>query len=129
MKSFEAVTGPKTDKWLAKTIGVLVTAIGVTLLLSQRRGKVSEDAATLGVATAVGLIGMEVFYTAAGRISKVYLGDAAVEAGLAAGWIAAGIPLSSRQVSRQVRSLRRSSRPIVRQIPGGAREAIRRVAY
>jgi hypothetical protein len=27
-RSFEAVTGPKTDYWLVRTVGVLVAAIG-----------------------------------------------------------------------------------------------------
>lgn len=32
MRTFERVTGPKTDKWLVKTAGVLITAIGGALM-------------------------------------------------------------------------------------------------
>ena len=38
MRSFLAVTGPKTDLWLVETVGVLVAAIGAGLLLSAARG-------------------------------------------------------------------------------------------
>ncbi len=36
MDSFERVTGAKTDKWLVKTVGVLVAAIGGSLMVAAR---------------------------------------------------------------------------------------------
>jgi protein-S-isoprenylcysteine O-methyltransferase Ste14 len=37
IKTFEKLTGPKTDKWLVKTVGVVVTVIGSVLMLAQSR--------------------------------------------------------------------------------------------
>ena len=76
MRSFEAVTGPKREDWLVKTVGVLVTAIAGTLLV----------AALLAVSSAVGLGAIDVLYAARGRIARIYLADAVVEAALLALW-------------------------------------------
>jgi hypothetical protein len=35
-RTFERITGPKTDFWLAQTVGVLVGSIGGTLVLAHR---------------------------------------------------------------------------------------------
>jgi len=32
MRSFEAITGPKADKWVVRTVAVLVTVIGGVLV-------------------------------------------------------------------------------------------------
>jgi hypothetical protein len=79
MRSFEAVTGPKHDKWLVKTVGTLVTTIGSTLLLSAFREPFSEAARFLGVSSAVALTGIDTIYATKGTIPKIYLADAAAE--------------------------------------------------
>ena len=85
MRSFEAVTGPKRDKWLVKTVGALITAIGSTLLFSAAREPGSETARNLGISTALALIGIDSIYSIRGTIPKIYLMDAAVEAAIVAG--------------------------------------------
>ena len=85
MRSFEAVTGPKRDKWLVKTVGALITAIGSTLLFSAAREPESETARNLGISTALALIAIDSIYSIRGTIPKIYLMDAAVEAALMAG--------------------------------------------
>lgn len=60
--TFQKVTGPKTDLWLVKTVGVIGAVLGVS-----------------------GLAAVDVFYVAKGRISPVYLLDAAAELALAGG--------------------------------------------
>jgi hypothetical protein len=40
MRTFEAVTGPKTDRWLVKTMGVLIAVIGAVLVLAGIRGHI-----------------------------------------------------------------------------------------
>ena len=35
--SFELVTGPKTDDWLVRMVGLLVVLIGVTLAVAEAR--------------------------------------------------------------------------------------------
>jgi len=89
IRSFEAITGPKADRWLVKTVGVLVIAIGVTLLRTARRSRPMPDVALLGAGTAAGLAAIDVAYVAKGRISRVYLLDAAAEAALVAAWVVA----------------------------------------
>jgi hypothetical protein len=85
MRSFEMVTGPKRDKWLVKTVGALITAIGSTLLFSAAREPESETARNLGISTALALIGIDSIYSIRGTISKIYLMDAAVEAAIVGG--------------------------------------------
>ncbi|MGI9180351.1 MAG: hypothetical protein ACR2H9_07630 [Longimicrobiaceae bacterium] len=89
MRSFEQVTGPKTDDWLVKTVGGLIAVLGGTLLTSALRDAPSRDLATVAVGSAAALTAVDVIYVAQGRISRIYLLDAAVESALIAGWIAA----------------------------------------
>src|SRR5688500_905278 len=39
-RSFERVTGPKADFWLAQTVGILVAGVGSTILQAKRRGRI-----------------------------------------------------------------------------------------
>jgi hypothetical protein len=87
MRSFEAVSGPKTDKWLVRTVSGLLITIGV----EQFRGAPSAEGAAaakrLGIGTAVTLTAIDLVYVAKGRISKIYLLDAAVELLIIRGWL------------------------------------------
>ena len=53
MRSFERVTGPKTDTWLVRTVGVLVTVIGGVLAASGLRRRVTAETAALAAALVV----------------------------------------------------------------------------
>jgi hypothetical protein len=86
MRSFERVTGPKRDHWLVKTVGVLVTAVGMTLVRAGGRGRVHPDVAFLGGLSALALATIDVVYVARRRISRVYLLDAVPELMLVAWW-------------------------------------------
>jgi hypothetical protein len=85
IRTFEAVTGPKVDRWLVKTVGVLVAVIGSALLIDARRPSAGSRA--LGIGSAIGLGGVDVVYAARGRIAKVYLLDALLEALLVGVWL------------------------------------------
>jgi hypothetical protein len=87
--SFQVITGPKTDLWLVKTVGVLVTVIGAVLLVAGRRRRITEEIVLLAAGSALGLAGIDLVYALSGRISAVYLADAGVEIGLAALWLVA----------------------------------------
>lgn len=87
MRTFEAVTGPKVDRWLVKTTGLLIAVVGTTLLISGRKRRVPPEIALLGGGGAAALGTCSLVYALRGRISRVYLLDAAVEFGLAAAWI------------------------------------------
>ena len=79
MSSFEAITGPKVDDWLVKMVGLLAAVIGGTLTLASQRAQRSLEILWLAVASAVAFTVIDVWYALAGRISPIYLGDAAVE--------------------------------------------------
>ena len=87
-RSFERVTGPKTDFWLAQTVGLTVTAIGIGLAHAvSRRRRVPPELRTVAATSAVGLALVDCSFVARGQISKIYLADAAVEVALVAGWL------------------------------------------
>ncbi|MFL5242430.1 MAG: hypothetical protein ACJ8FY_10015 [Gemmataceae bacterium] len=98
IETFQWVTGPKTDNlptgresdhWLVMTVGVLVTAIGLTLLVGAwRRGRASE-LAILALASALGLTAIDVIYVIREVIPPIYLADAAAESILIAVWVVA----------------------------------------
>jgi hypothetical protein len=113
MKSFLAVTGPKTDLWLVQTVGSLIAVIGVALLIARRRargGGVSAEAAFLAIAGAAALAAVDVTFVSLRMISPVYLLDAAAEAVIILMWAAVLIlgargrdrTLSQRHLARQV---------------------------
>jgi hypothetical protein len=87
LRSFERVTGPKREKWLVKTVGGLIACVGGALLAAGLRRRVTPEMAALGAGTAAFLGGVDVVYTARGRLRPVYLADAAAEAVLVAGWL------------------------------------------
>ena len=84
--SFQLVTGPKTDLWLVRTVGVLVAIIGAVLLQAARRRRITPETVLLAVGSALGLTAIDVIYVTSRIISPIYLADAAVELGLVAGW-------------------------------------------
>jgi hypothetical protein len=84
--SFQIVTGPKTDLWLVRTVGILVTVIGAVLIAASRTRRVSLEIVMLAVGSALGLAAIDLRYALAGRISAVYLADAAVEIALSLLW-------------------------------------------
>ncbi len=87
MRTFEAVTGPKRDHWLVKTVGLLAAVIGSVLLSGARRP--DRQTALLGASSAAAFATVDVVYVARGRISRVYLLDALLELAFVAGWLAA----------------------------------------
>ncbi|WP_077490678.1 hypothetical protein [Sinomonas mesophila] len=87
MRSFEAVSGPKTDTWLVRAAGLLIAVIGYAQLRAKETPESLEQARRLGTGTAGALGSIDVFYALRGRISKVFLLDAAVEAAFLARWL------------------------------------------
>jgi hypothetical protein len=70
-------------------VGGLVAVIGGALVSAGLRRRVTPEMTAIGAGTAAVLAGIDVVYAARGRISPVYLGDAAAEALLIAGWASA----------------------------------------
>lgn len=86
MRAFEAITGPKTDHWLVKTVGLL--ALGSGALLGREAARPRPDP-VLGIAAAVPFALASGWYGGTGRISRVYLADAALEGAFALAWLVA----------------------------------------
>ncbi|MEE2523488.1 hypothetical protein V1639_15685 [Pseudarthrobacter sp. J75] len=89
MRSFEAVTGAKTDKWLVRTVSGLLITIGAAQLRAAGTPGGADQARLLGIGTAATLTAIDLTYVAKGRISKIYLLDAAVELLLIRSWLRA----------------------------------------
>lgn len=83
LRSFEAVTSPKTDDWLVHTVGLLAAAIGGSLGTAVIRGETQAAAvSSLAMASAFAFAAIDLWYGLSGRIPPIYLADAAVEVGL-----------------------------------------------
>ncbi|MGF9753758.1 hypothetical protein AAII07_01020 [Microvirga sp. 0TCS3.31] len=90
-RSFEAVFGPKSDRWLMYTVAGLLISVGYT----QLRASTPEDwlhARRVGVLTASTLLLIDVVHVPRGVIRKTYLLDAVAEAALIAGWASVSPP-------------------------------------
>jgi hypothetical protein len=84
--SFQMVTGPKTDLWLVRTVGVLITVIAVVLLFAAWRRQTTVEVALLAVGSALALTAIDVIYVALQVIAPIYLLDAVAELVLVACW-------------------------------------------
>lgn len=84
--SFEAVTGPKVDRWLVKTVGALVLVVGAVLGIAARRASRAPEVVALATGSAAALATVDVVYVIKRRISPVYLLDALAEGVLIVLW-------------------------------------------
>ena len=82
--SFEAITGPKTDFWLVRTVGGLAAVCGVVLGVSVVRGRQQPEIQLLAAAQALVFVAADVF--AATSQSRVYLGDVVGQAACVPAW-------------------------------------------
>jgi hypothetical protein len=85
-RSFEKVFGPKTDRWLVKTVSGLLVVNGLTQLTTASAPSSVRQARRLGSGTAAVLASIDLLYVSTGRISKMYLVDAVVEVGWLLAW-------------------------------------------
>jgi hypothetical protein len=72
-RSFEAVTGPKADFWLVRTVGGLAVATGVSLGVAAIRGRRPPEAVALAIST--GVVFGVADLRAARTESLIYLAD------------------------------------------------------
>ena len=84
MRSFEAVSGPKVDRWIVRTVGGLIAANGVAQLSA---GAAEQRlSGRVGLGTSAVLAAVDVRYATTGRISRVYLLDAVVQLAWVVAW-------------------------------------------
>lgn len=86
MKTFLMVTGPKTDLWLVKTVGMILAVIGAVLILAQVNAEINTSIIVLAIGSAISLATVEFIYVAKRVISPIYLADAVAELILVAWW-------------------------------------------
>jgi hypothetical protein len=94
MRSFEAVTGPKADRWLVRTVAMLMVANGVVQWRGAASGRGLAAAREIGIGTAASLGAIDLAYAVPGRISRIYLVDAVLEGGWLVAWARSGRPSS-----------------------------------
>src|SRR4051812_27989036 len=91
--TFERVTGPKTDYWLVRMVGLLALVIGGSLLAAAWQETVSAAEWGLAIGSAVAFAAVDLTYAIPRRISRVYLLDAlfelAIVVGLVVSWYSA----------------------------------------
>jgi hypothetical protein len=85
--SFMAVTGPKTDLWLVRTVGWLILLSGIAFFFEGRSPSPSKNFARLACGEALALAGIDIYYVLKNTISWVYLIDATIELLLVIIWI------------------------------------------
>lgn len=90
MPSFIWVTGPKDDLWLVRTVGVLISVIGLVLLAAGIKKRITPEIRWLGIGSAAGLGFVDVYYSLNDVIRNVYLLDAVGELILILLWLWAG---------------------------------------
>jgi hypothetical protein len=92
MKSFLAVTGPKTDLWLVESFGLLVAAFGAALGHGAIFRRLNRELELAAFAVASTLAFIDVYYVYRGVISKTYLLDGGAELALAIAWLLLLLP-------------------------------------
>lgn len=76
IESFIYVTGPKTDIWLVRTVGVLVLVIGASLLAASGKKAINSPVLVLAIGSCIGFAAIDITYVLNDTISEIYLLDA-----------------------------------------------------
>jgi hypothetical protein len=61
-------------------VGLLACTNGLAISIGAKREPISRETVALSVLSALSFMAIDVIYSVKGRISKIYLGDAALEA-------------------------------------------------
>jgi hypothetical protein len=85
MRTFEAVTGRKRDRWLVRVVGLLAIAMG-SLIVRESADPRPDPAPGLAGAAAFGTASL--WYWARGQINHAYALDGLVEAATFGTWLA-----------------------------------------
>jgi hypothetical protein len=88
-RTFEAVTGPKVDYWLVRTVGGLLSVAGIIIASAALRNRVIPEIRWLAMGTSGVLASVSLIYSAKGRIRPIYLLDTIANILLIMAWIRA----------------------------------------
>jgi hypothetical protein len=86
MRSFEFVLGRKEEHWLVRTVSGLLIANGISLLRTESAPASVDAARRTGLGSATSLALIDLWFAGSGRISRMYLVDALMEAGFILAW-------------------------------------------
>jgi hypothetical protein len=75
LQSFMFITGPKTDTWLVKTVGLITVAASISIISLSKNGRSLITGISIACAFAI----VDFSYAFSGVISKVYLIDGFIE--------------------------------------------------
>ena len=89
LATFEAVSGPKMDDWLVRTVGIVLTIVGLTLLSAALKNDLGAPVRVLAIGSAASLALVDFFYALRGVIWPIYMLDGVGEVLLIAMWAAA----------------------------------------
>ena len=87
IRSFEWVSGPKVDRWLVKTVSLLISVTGAVVGLAAWRRRITPEIEALAIGSGLSLAAVDIVFVARRRIRWVYLVDAVAEIVLAAAWL------------------------------------------
>jgi hypothetical protein len=88
-RSFEAISGTKSDYWLVRTVGGMLAVVGAVIGLAGWRERLTPEIRFLAIGSSVVLTAIDIVYTSRRRISRVYLLDALANVTLIGSWVAA----------------------------------------
>jgi hypothetical protein len=86
IESFMAVTGPKTDVWLVKTVGALLIPISLCMLVHWLMSIRALPVVVLGMGTSIAFICIDFYYALNDVISDIYLADGILQILFLMGW-------------------------------------------
>jgi len=89
-RSFEMVLGHKEDDWLVRCVAGLGATMGYAQLRAGATAGGKAAARRLGIGAALTFGAIDVIYGGGGRISRLYLLDAATEAAWLSAWLMTG---------------------------------------
>ncbi len=96
MESFLQITGPKTELWLVKTVGALVSLVGTVLVIGLYRRRLPLEVRFLAIGASFILLTVDANYVAQRVIPPIYLLDAAIEIILIVAWFVT-LPVTRRE--------------------------------
>lgn len=79
MRTFEAVTGTKRDRWLVQMVGLLAISIGSSLWFASCSDEIEPPTLALSCMSALAFAGIDIVHAYRRRISQIYFVDAAIE--------------------------------------------------
>src|SRR4051812_43345695 len=78
-ESFFFITGPKTDVWLVKMVGLLATATAISITYALVKTLFNKAVLFFVLSISLSFAVIDCFYAFRGDIRTVYLGDATIE--------------------------------------------------